>query len=201
MFKLLQTDGVARRGELITAHGTVQTPAFMPVGTRATVRTLDQADLQQLDAEIILGNTYHLNLRPGMDIIREAGGLHPFMNWQQPILTDSGGFQVFSLAKSSKIGEEGVTFQSHIDGAPMFLGPREAMSIQRDLGSDVAMVFDDCPPATATREEVQASLTRTIVGPPNANANPEPKGTWFLASTKEACTKICVNKVPRHWCP
>ena len=161
MFKLLQTDGVARRGELITAHGTVQTPAFMPVGTRATVRTLDQADLQQLDAEIILGNTYHLNLRPGMEIIREAGGLHPFMNWQQPILTDSGGFQVFSLAKSSKIGEEGVTFQSHIDGVPMFLGPREAMSIQRDLGSDVAMVFDDCPPATATREEVQASLTRT----------------------------------------
>ena len=184
MFKLLQTDGVARRGELITAHGTVQTPAFMPVGTRATVRTLDQADLHQLDAEIILGNTYHLNLRPGTEIIREAGGLHPFMNWQGPILTDSGGFQVFSLAKSSKIGDDGVTFQSHIDGAPMFLGPREAMSIQHDLGSDIAMVFDDCPPATATKEEVKTSLARTHRWAAECRHQPRAEGQLVFGSNQ-----------------
>ena len=163
MFELIQTDSAstARRGQLTTNHGVIETPAFMPVGTRATVRTMDAADLHQVGAQIILGNTYHLNLRPGMKIIRAAGGLHHFMGWEKPILTDSGGFQVFSLAKMAKIREDGVTFQSHIDGTSLFLGPKEAMAIQRDLASDVAMVFDDCPPYTATREQVEAAVNRT----------------------------------------
>jgi len=163
MFDLLQTDtaSAARLGTLTTAHGVIDTPAFMPVGTRATVRTLDSADLDALGAQIILGNTYHLNLRPGMEIIRAAGGLHRFMSWDKPILSDSGGFQVFSLAKMAKIGEDGVTFQSHIDGTPLFLGPKEAMAIQRDLGSDIAMAFDDCPSHTADRETVAAAVERT----------------------------------------
>ena len=163
MFELIQTDSAstARRGRLTTAHGKIETPAFMPVGTRATVRTMDTADLHQVGAQIILGNTYHLNLRPGMEIIRAAGGLHQFMGWEKPILTDSGGFQVFSLAKMAKIREDGVAFQSHIDGTSLFLGPKEAMSIQRDLASDIAMVFDDCPPYTATREQVEAAVNRT----------------------------------------
>ena len=163
MFELLQTDSAtsARRGRLQTAHGTVETPIFMPVGTRATVKTLDGADLKALQSQIILGNTYHLNLRPGMETIRAAGGLHAFMGWDLPILTDSGGFQVFSLAKMAKIEEDGVAFQSHIDGAPLFLGPREAMAIQRDLASDIAMVFDDCPPYPAEREQVHGAVERT----------------------------------------
>jgi len=163
MFELLQTDSAtsARRGRLQTAHGIVETPIFMPVGTRATVKTLDGADLKALQSQIILGNTYHLNLRPGMETIRAAGGLHAFMGWDLPILTDSGGFQVFSLAKMAKIEEDGVAFQSHIDGAPLFLGPREAMAIQRDLASDIAMVFDDCPPYPAEREQVLGAVERT----------------------------------------
>ena len=163
MFELLQTDSAtsARRGRLQTAHGIVETPIFMPVGTRATVKTLDGADLKALQSQIILGNTYHLNLRPGMETIRAAGGLHAFMGWDLPILTDSGGFQVFSLAKMAKIQEDGVAFQSHIDGAPLFLGPREAMAIQRDLASDIAMVFDDCPPYPAEREQVLGAVERT----------------------------------------
>ena len=163
MFELIQTDSAtsARRGRLQTAHGIVETPIFMPVGTRATVKTLDGADLKALQSQIILGNTYHLNLRPGMETIRAAGGLHAFMGWDLPILTDSGGFQVFSLAKMAKIQEDGVAFQSHIDGAPLFLGPREAMAIQRDLASDIAMVFDDCPPYPADREQVLGAVERT----------------------------------------
>jgi queuine tRNA-ribosyltransferase len=178
MFELLQTDGEsgARLGRLTTAHGVVETPAFMPVGTRATVRTLDTADLDALGAQIILGNTYHLNLRPGMEIIRAAGGLHKFMGWEKPILTDSGGFQIFSLAKMAKIGEDGVRFQSHIDGASLFLGPREAMEIQRDLGSDIAMAFDDCPPHTATRAEVAAAVARTTRWGTECREQPRGKG-------------------------
>ncbi|HIG80726.1 MAG TPA: tRNA-guanine transglycosylase, partial [Verrucomicrobiales bacterium] len=161
MFALHKTDGDARRGTLTTAHGEIQTPMFMPVGTRATVKTLDNRDLNELGAQIILGNTYHLNLRPGAETIRAAGGLHAFMGWDKPILTDSGGFQVFSLAKMAKIKDDGVAFQSHIDGSPLFLGPKEAMAIQRDLGSDIAMVFDDCPPYPAERERVAAAVERT----------------------------------------
>mgnify|MGYP003311904397 CR=1 FL=1 len=132
MFTLLktETDSRARLGTLMTAHGLVETPVFMPVVTRATVKTLDNFDLNRIEAQIILGNTYHLNLRPGMEIIRAAGGLHSFMNWDGPILTDSGGFQIFSLAKMAQVRDDGVEFQSHIDGERLFLGPKETMNIQ-----------------------------------------------------------------------
>jgi queuine tRNA-ribosyltransferase len=164
VFELLQTDpsSRARRGRLHTAHGVVETPIFMPVGTQASVKALDNRELIEMGTQILLGNTYHLSIRPGMDIIRQAGGLHRFMNWSGPILTDSGGFQVFSLGKIRKIKEHGVEFRSHLDGAAVFLGPRESMGIQRELGSDIAMVFDECPPHTASREEVVGAVTRTL---------------------------------------
>jgi queuine tRNA-ribosyltransferase len=164
MFKLLGTDphSKARRGRLTTSHGVVETPAYMPVGTQASVKALDPRELVEMGTQIILGNTYHLNIRPGMDIIRAAGGLHGFMNWSLPILTDSGGFQVFSLAKIRKIKPHGVEFRSHLDGAPLFLGPRESMEIQRHLGSDIAMVFDECPPHDAPPRELKAAVERTL---------------------------------------
>ncbi|MGA9776956.1 MAG: tRNA guanosine(34) transglycosylase Tgt [Verrucomicrobiia bacterium] len=148
MFELLETDAhtKARLGKLTTKHGVVDTPVFMPVGTQASVKALDPRELLEMGAQIILGNTYHLNIRPGLDIIRAAGGLHRFMNWEKPILTDSGGFQVFSLAKIRKIKPHGVEFRSHLDGSPLFLGPKESMEIQCVLGSDIAMAFDECPP-------------------------------------------------------
>lgn len=152
----------ARLGTLTTSRGVVETPAFMPVGTQASVKALDNRELLETGSQIILGNTYHLSIRPGMDIINKAGGLHKFMNWSRPILTDSGGFQVFSLAKIRKIEESGVSFKSHFDGSPLFIGPVESMAIQRQLGSDIAMVFDECPPATATREEAENAVKRTI---------------------------------------
>lgn len=155
------THSAARLGTIETAHGVIETPAFMPVGTRASVKTLTQNHLEQLDAQIILGNTYHLMLRPGMDIMEKAGGLHSFMKWNRPILTDSGGFQVFSLASLSKITEEGVKFQSHIDGAKHFLGPDESMFIQKTLGSDIVMVFDQCAPYPCSRVEVEQAMHRT----------------------------------------
>ena len=136
----------ARCGRLHLAHGTVETPAFMPVGTRGTVKGLDTRELREAGASIILGNTYHLMLRPGMETVAAAGGLHKFMSWDGPILTDSGGFQVFSLARIRKLTPEGCRFHSHIDGAEVFLGPKESMEVQRVLGSDIAMVFDECLP-------------------------------------------------------
>jgi len=164
MFELLKTDASskARLGKLKTAHGVVDTPVFMSVGTQASVKALDPRELLEMGTQIILGNTYHLNIRPGMDIIRAAGGLHKFMNWQLPILTDSGGFQVFSLAKIRKIKEHGVEFRSHLDGSLLFLGPKEAMEIQRTLGSDIAMVFDECPPHDAPAKEQKLAVERTI---------------------------------------
>ncbi len=164
MFQLLSTDPKtkARRGQLTTAHGVIQTPIFMPVGTQGTVKAVSPDELRALPAQIILGNTYHLFLRPGMDVIRHFGGLHNFMQWQGPILTDSGGFQVFSLAKLRKITEEGVHFQSHIDGSPCFLGPRESMEIQATLGSDIAMAFDECPPYPCEYDYAAKSLQRTL---------------------------------------
>lgn len=148
----------ARRGVLHTAHGPVQTPVFMPVGTQASVKAMSNRELVELGAEIILGNTYHLNLRPGMDIIRQAGGLHKFMHWDRPILTDSGGFQVFSLSRLRKVTAEGVFFQSHLDGSRLFLGPKEAMAIQRILASDIAMAFDECTAWPATWDAARQSL-------------------------------------------
>src|SRR5215510_19416 len=164
MFELLKADSPtkARLGRLTTPHGAIQTPEFMPVGTQASVKALDPRELLEMGTQIILGNTYHLNIRPGLEIIRAAGGLHRFMNWDKPILTDSGGFQVFSLASIRKIKAHGVEFRSHIDGSLLFLGPKEAMGIQRELGSDIAMVFDDCPPHTSTPRELRAAVERTI---------------------------------------
>lgn len=164
MFELIKKDASsrARLGRLSTSRGVIDTPVFMPVGTQASVKALDPRELEEMGTQIILGNTYHLSIRPGMDIIQQAGGLHRFMNWTKPILTDSGGFQVFSLAKIRKIHPHGVAFRSHLDGSPLFLGPKESMEIQRLLGSDIAMVFDECPPHTATPREVQAAVDRTL---------------------------------------
>ena len=164
MFELLQQDpsSLARLGRLHTTHGVVETPVFMPVGTQASVKALDVRELHEMGTQILLGNTYHLNIRPGREILEAAGGLHAFMNWTGPILTDSGGFQVFSLGKIRKIREHGVEFRSHLDGSLIFLGPKESMEIQRWLGSDIAMVFDECPPHTATRDEVGRAVKRTL---------------------------------------
>jgi queuine tRNA-ribosyltransferase len=151
----------ARRGLIKTAHGAIETPIFMPVGTRGAVKTLTNQQLVDIDAQIILGNTYHLMLRPGMDIMAKAGGLHAFMNWQRPILTDSGGFQVFSLSSLNKITDEGVHFQSHIDGSKHFLGPAESMQIQKILGADIVMAFDQCAPYPAERSLIEKALHRT----------------------------------------
>jgi queuine tRNA-ribosyltransferase len=145
-FELLTTNGTARRGRMTFARGTVETPAFMPVGTYGSVKAMTPRELGDVGAEIILGNTFHLFLRPGLDVIAEFGGLHDFIGWQRPILTDSGGFQVFSLAHKRKITEEGVTFASPVDGSTVFLSPEESMRIQRVLDSDIAMIFDECTP-------------------------------------------------------
>jgi queuine tRNA-ribosyltransferase len=161
-FELLSQDGKARRGRVRTAHGEIETPVFMPVGTQGTVKGVSPRELIELHAQIILGNTYHLFVRPGIDVIRQFGGLHQFNGWKGPILTDSGGFQVFSLAKLRKITEEGVHFQNHLDGAPCFLGPETAMDIQAALGSDIAMTFDECPPHECEREYAAKSLGLTL---------------------------------------
>src|SRR5678809_1810863 len=164
MFELVKTDAnsKARLGRLKTAHGIIDTPVFMSVGTQGSVKALDPRELQEMGTQIILGNTYHLSIRPGMEIIEAACGLHRFINWPGPILTDSGGFQVFSLATIRKIQEHGVEFRSHLDGSLLFLGPKEAMAIQRKLGSDIAMAFDDCPAHTSTPRELRASSARPL---------------------------------------
>lgn len=161
MFEVLSRCGNARRGVLTTRRGTVQTPVFMPVGTRASVKAMSPAELEELGAEIILGNTYHLFLRPGMELMAKAGGLHRFSSWKRSILTDSGGFQVFSLATLRKMEPDGVRFASHIDGTRFFLGPRESMAIQRTLDSDIVMAFDECTPYPATFEQAEKSLAVT----------------------------------------
>ncbi len=160
-FNILKTDGNARLGKITTERGIINTPAFMPVGTNATVKALNPDEMKDLEAEIILSNTYHLYLRPGHSIIKEVGGLHRFMNWRGPILTDSGGFQVFSLAQLRKIKNNGVEFRSHIDGSLHFLTPELVMEIQGALGSDIAMIFDECIPYPADREYALNSLKLT----------------------------------------
>jgi queuine tRNA-ribosyltransferase len=161
-FELLHTDGRARRARLSFARGTVETPAFMPVGTYGTVKAMTPEDLESVGAEIILGNTFHLYLRPGLEVIEAHCGLHRFMHWARPILTDSGGFQVWSLAAMRKITEEGARFRSPVDGAPVFLSPEESMRIQRTLGSDVAMSFDECTAYPATEAQARASMERSM---------------------------------------
>jgi queuine tRNA-ribosyltransferase len=202
MFELLKTDAQtrARLGRLTTAHGVVETPVFMPVGTQASVKALDPRELREMGTQIILGNTYHLNIRPGLDTIRAAGGLHRFMNWELPILTDSGGFQVFSLAKIRKIKPHGVEFRSHLDGSPLFLGPKEAMEIQRVLDSDIAMVFDECPPHDAPAREQRLAVERTIRWARECREQPRTPGQLVFgivqggsnAALREECAKALV---------
>lgn len=162
MYKLLKKEGSAKRGEFHTVHGVIQTPVFMNVGTVAAIKgAVSTADLEAIGTQVELSNTYHLHVRPGDKIVRQLGGLHKFMSWDRPILTDSGGFQVFSLAGLRKIKEEGVYFNSHIDGHKIFMGPEESMQIQSNLASTIAMAFDECPPHPATREYMQNSVDRT----------------------------------------
>ncbi len=161
-FERFSQDGNARCGRLVMPRGCVHTPAFMPVGTAATVKAMTPEELVAAGAEIILGNTFHLMLRPGTDVIRRHGGLHQFMHWERPVLTDSGGFQVWSLARLREISEQGVTFRSPVDGDPVFLGPERAMEVQHDLDADIAMIFDDCTPYPATREQAQASMELSL---------------------------------------
>ena len=202
MFELLKTDthSKARLGKLTTAHGVVDTPVFMSVGTQGSVKALDPRELREMGTQIILGNTYHLNLRPGLDIIRAAGGLHKFINWDLPILTDSGGFQVFSLAKIRKIKTHGVEFRSHVDGSLLFLGPKEAMEIQRTLGSDVAMAFDECPPHDAPAKEQRNAVERTIRWARECREQPRADGQLVFGicqggsnpALREECAKALV---------
>jgi queuine tRNA-ribosyltransferase len=161
-FRVTHTDGLARRGEFVTPHGVVQTPAFMPVGTRGAVKAVTPRDLEDLGAEIILGNTYHLHLRPGDGLIARAGGLHRFIGWDGPILTDSGGYQVFSLSAMRRIREEGAEFRSHLDGSLHALTPERATEIQAQLGSDIAMVLDECIASPAGHAEAQAAMERSV---------------------------------------
>ena len=160
-YTLEKKDGNARAGVIETPHGKIETPVFMPVGTQATVKTMTREELETIGTEIILGNTYHLYLRPGDKLIDDFGGLHKFMNWDKPILTDSGGFQVFSLGDLRKITEEGVHFRSHIDGSKHFLSPEKSIDIQNNLGSDIMMALDECPPGLSTREYLIPSIERT----------------------------------------
>ena len=162
MYKLLKTEGRAKRGEFHTPHGVIQTPVFMNVGTLAAIKgALSTEDLERIKCQVELSNTYHLHLRPGDEVVKKLGGLHKFMVWDRPILTDSGGFQVFSLASLRKIKEEGVYFSSHIDGRKIFMGPEESMRIQSNLASTIAMAFDECPSAVAERKYVEDSVART----------------------------------------
>jgi queuine tRNA-ribosyltransferase len=202
MFELLKTDAhtKARLGRLTTARGVIQTPVYMPVGTQGSVKAIDPRELDEMGTQIILGNTYHLNLRPGLDVIRAAGGLHQFINWQKPILTDSGGFQVFSLAKIRKVKTHGVEFRSHLDGSLLFLGPKEAMDIQRTLGSDIAMVFDECPAHDALAKEQRLAVERTIRWARECREQPRADGQLVFGicqggsnpALREECAKAIV---------
>jgi queuine tRNA-ribosyltransferase len=203
MFELLKTDpsSKARLGRLTTTRGVIDTPVFMPVGTQASVKALDPRELLEMGTQILLGNTYHLNIRPGLDIIKAAGGLHKFMNWPLPILTDSGGFQVFSLAKIRKIKAHGVEFRSHLDGSLFFLGPKEAMEIQRILGSDIAMVFDECPAHDCTAREAHEAVERTIRWAQECREQPRADGQMVFgivqggsdAELREHCARALVK--------
>jgi queuine tRNA-ribosyltransferase len=202
MFELLKTDpsSRARLGRVTTTRGVIDTPAFMPVGTQGSVKALDPRELDEMGTQIILGNTYHLHIRPGLEIISAAGDLHKFINWPKPILTDSGGFQVFSLAKIRKIKAHGVEFRSHLDGSLLFLGPKEAMHIQKVLASDIAMVFDECPPHDAPVREMRAAVERTIRWAAECREQPRAAGQQVFgivqggsnAALREECAKKLV---------
>lgn len=182
-YELQHKNGKARAGKVMTPHGEVETPVFMPVGTQATVKTMNPEEVAELGAQIILGNTYHLFLRPGDELIGKFGGLHNFMNWNKPILTDSGGFQVFSLGEIRKIKEEGVEFRSHIDGSKQFISPEKSINIQNNLGSDIVMLFDECPPGMSSREYLIPSIERTTRWAKrciDAHKRPEDQGLFAI---------------------
>jgi queuine tRNA-ribosyltransferase len=179
-FEVEARDGRARAGRLVTPHGSVETPVFMPVGTAGAVKAVLQRDLRELGATIVLANTYHLMLRPGDELVRDRGGLHGFTGWQGPFLTDSGGYQVFSLSDLRTINEEGVRFQSHIDGSAHLLSPERSMQVQMNLGADIAMAFDECPPSTAPREEVAAAADRTTRWAERCRRAHERKDQWLF---------------------
>jgi len=162
MFELISKKGGARRGRVVTEHGVVETPIFMPIATKGAVKTLSSSDMEKLGAQIILNNTYHLLLRPGLEGLKKLGGMHKLMNWKKPILTDSGGYQVFSLSKMNKTTEEGVEFRSHIDGAKISLTPESSMEIQKAIGSDIVMQFDDVASGTSTRERYEEAMERSL---------------------------------------
>ena len=193
-----------RAGRLSLPKGEVLTPVFMPVGTQATVKGTMPGELRDVvRAPIILGNTYHLNLRPGVDVVRQAGGLSDFMNWGGPVLTDSGGFQVFSLSKLRKINDEGVSFRSHLDGREIFLGPKEAVEIQDGLRSDIAMCLDVCPAANDKREDVKVQSVAQLCGQENAKkhglkAADHPKAEIYLGLFKGGVLRICAENQPRN---
>jgi queuine tRNA-ribosyltransferase len=202
MYELLKQDSHsrARLGRLVTTRGVIDLPAFMPVGTQGSVKALDPRELLDMGTQIILGNTYHLNIRPGLEIITAAGDLHQFINWPLPILTDSGGFQVFSLAKIRKIKPHGVEFRSHLDGSLLFLGPKEAMHIQKVLASDIAMVFDECPPHNSPPKELKGAVDRTIRWAAECREQPRAKGQMVFgivqgageAALRERCARELV---------
>jgi queuine tRNA-ribosyltransferase len=179
-FELIARDGAARRGRIVSAHGTVETPAFMPVGTAATVKAMTPEALAETGAEIVLANTYHLMLRPGAERVERLGGLHRFMNWPKPILTDSGGYQVMSLSELRKIDEEGVSFRSHIDGSRHLLTPKHSIQIQHMLDADIAMAFDECTPFPAEEEEAAASMRRSMRWAERSRAAFQPRAGYAL---------------------
>jgi queuine tRNA-ribosyltransferase len=202
-FEIIEKDGSsqARRGRLQTAHGVVETPVFMPVGTQATVKAMSPLEMEELGCEILLGNTYHLNDRPGPDLIERRGGLHKFMGWDSSILTDSGGYQVFSLGERNTITDDGVSFKSHSDGRQHFIGPRESMEIQRKLGSDIAMVFDECPPYPCEKDYACQAVRRTLDWAAICRETPRAEGQivfgivqgGIFADLRESCAKALVE--------
>lgn len=202
-FDVIEKDDscAARRGKLVTAHGVVETPVFMPVGTKGTVKAMTPVELKELECSIILSNTYHLITRPGTDILEKMGGLHRFMGWDGPILTDSGGFQVFSLGAMRKITQDGVEFQSHIDGSRHFLGPKESMAAQRIIGSDIAMVLDECMPYPCGRDYAEKSVKRTVEWAASCKEQPRAEGQLVFgivqggewADLRHSCAKELVD--------
>jgi len=191
VFELLATDGAARRGRLVTAHGAIETPVFMPCGTYGTVKAMTPAGLLEAGTQILLGNTFHLMLRPGDEVVRALGGLHRFMGWERPILTDSGGFQVWSLGELRKISETGVIFKSPVNGDRVELTPERSMAVQRNLGSDVVMVFDECTPYPPGRR------WNSRCAGPRVAARPMVRGIGGCcsASFRAACTPVCARRV------
>ena len=199
-YELLYSDGNARCGIIHTPHGDIKTPIFMPVGTQATVKTMTPEELKEIGAEIILGNTYHLHLRPTDELINKFGGLHEFMHWDRPILTDSGGFQIFSLAVRRKLTEEGAYFSSHLDGSKHFISPEKSIEIQNNLGSDIMMVLDECPPGLSTREYLEPSINRTVRWARrciDANRNKDKQGLFAIVQggIYEDLRDYCFNEL------